>query len=215
MSKTYKPLLEKYLSKTRYYSYKGIHLEVPPQVFHPGYFHSTQLLLQSIRSKSFKQKRFLEPGAGSGLISIYAALQGAIVTATDINPIAISTLHKNKIRNGAKLDILLSNLFDAIPVQAFDIIAINPPYYKKDPVSHTDYAWYCGANGEYFENLFSKLSAYIHAESSIHMVLCDGCDIEMIQKISSHHGFKMNCIISRQTIIETNFIYKIEKRERA
>ena len=79
---TYKPFLEKYLSKTRMYKYEDIRLEIPPQVFHPGFFFSTRLLLNYLRNFPLVRKSFLEPGCGSGLISIYAAKQGANVTAT-------------------------------------------------------------------------------------------------------------------------------------
>jgi release factor glutamine methyltransferase len=41
-----------------------------------------------------KNKHVLELGAGSGLIAIKAAKEGALVTATDINPVAIEYLHK-------------------------------------------------------------------------------------------------------------------------
>ena len=52
--------------------------------------------------------------------------------------------------------IIHSDLFDNIPLEAFDIIAINPPYYKKDPHAPAEYAWFCGKKGEYFERLFTE-----------------------------------------------------------
>jgi len=211
VGKTYKPLLVKYLSKTRSYSYKGIHLEIPPEVFHPGYFFSTKLLLKCISGLPLQQKTFLEPGAGSGLISIFAAKQGALVTATDINPVAVEYLKESRVRNQVQVNVLLADLFDKVPRQAFDIIAINPPYYKKEPLTPADYAWYCGENGEYFEKLFRSLHDYIHADSIVYMVLCNGCDLGMICFKANRFHFKMECILSKQTILEKNFVYKIEK----
>ena len=76
-------------------------------------------------------KYTLELGAGSGLISMQAARNGAMVTATDINPVAIKYLHHNSVQNKIRLDILQSDLFAAIPERLYDIMAINPPYYKK------------------------------------------------------------------------------------
>src|SRR5689334_9483774 len=110
MATTYKPLLVKYLSKTRTYSYKGITLEIPPQVFHPGFFFSTKLLLRYIEKDRFQQRSFLELGAGSGLLSIYAATRGAVVTATDINPVAIECIRKNAIANRTKIELIHSDL---------------------------------------------------------------------------------------------------------
>lgn len=211
VDRTYKPLLVKYLSTTRQYRHGDICLEIPPEVFHPAFFFSTQLLLQYIKNISLQGKRFLELGAGSGLISIYAAKHGAIVTATDINPIAIECLQKNSRQNQQSLTIIESDLFANIPSQSFDIIAINPPYYKKKPQSLKDYAWYCGENGEYFENLFARVADYLHDNTGCYMVLFDGCDMEMIKNKAAHYGYDLQCVRSSKNILEENFIFFISK----
>ncbi|HEX7903066.1 MAG TPA: methyltransferase [Chitinophagaceae bacterium] len=208
---TYKPLLVKYLSKTRQYRYGDIRLEIPPQVFHPGFFFSTQLLLQYITGLSLAGKRFLELGAGSGLISIHAAKNGATVTASDINTEAITQLKKNSIANNTALVIFHADLFTGIPEQVFDIIAINPPYYKKQPHTPIDHAWYCGENGEYFTGLFEQLPNYINDKSEVIMVCCDGCDMAMIRKIAADNGFELRTMLAKQNLLEKNFIFKIER----
>lgn len=210
VANTYKPWLVKYLSKTRVYGHDDIRLEIPTQVFHPGFFSSTQFLLQYISGLPLKDKNFLELGAGSGLIAIKAAKQGARVTATDINPVAIDYLYSNSAQNNLSLEIIQSNLFTDIPGRTFDIIAINPPYYKKQPVTLQDFAWYCGENGEYFSGLFSQLPGYIHDKTEIIMVLCDGCDISMIEKLAGKNGFQLQLQLTKQNMLEKNFIYKIE-----
>ncbi|HKB45316.1 MAG TPA: HemK2/MTQ2 family protein methyltransferase, partial [Chitinophagaceae bacterium] len=209
---TYKPLLVKYLSKTRIYKYENIKLEIPPQIFHPGFFFSTRLLLNYIKQLPLKDKSFLEPGCGSGLISIYAAKKGALVTSTDINPVAIEFLKKNSQQNNAELTIIQSDLFQNIPVQQFDIIAINPPYYKKQPKSTQEYAWYCGENGEYFSGLFKNLNNYIHKQSQMLMVAFEGCDMKMIEDLAGQNGFQLNCIYTEQNLLERNFIFKIVQK---
>jgi release factor glutamine methyltransferase len=111
VARTYKPLLEKYLSKTRTYQYEDIRLEVAPEVFHPGFFFSTHVLLKYLKKLPLENKLFLELGCGSGLIAIYAAKKGAVVTATDINKIALQFLAKNCRFNNTALRIIESNLF--------------------------------------------------------------------------------------------------------
>ena len=207
---TWQPLLRKYLSKKRRYRYKNIRIQVPSSVFHPGFFFSTHLLLDQIKEQPLKNKKLLEPGAASGLISIYAAQKGAMVTATDINPVAVECLRENSRENNVHIDILRSDLFDEIPPRLFDIIVINPPYYKKDPQSYSDYAWNCGSNGEYFKKLFSQLGGYIHSETKILMVLCDGCDIDMIKEMAFENGYRMDLVFSKKNMIEKNFIYSIQ-----
>ena len=133
---TYKPILARYLAKKRVYRYKDIVLEIPPGIFHPGFFFSTQLLLQCIASFTLQGIKILELGAGSGLISIFAAKKGAKVTATDINPVAVEFLKKNCEKNRVEFEIIQSDLFSDIPGQQFHIIAINPPFYKKKTGNH-------------------------------------------------------------------------------
>jgi hypothetical protein len=43
------------------------------------------------------------------------------------------------------------------------------------------------------------------------MVLFDGCDMEMINSFAAANNFILNCVQSKQNILEKNFIYKIEK----
>ncbi len=205
-------MLVKYLSKTRVYKYKDICIHIAPQVFHPGFFFSTQLLLQYISNLSLNEKSFLELGCGSGLISIVSAKKGAKVTATDINPVAIDFLTKNAGKNGVNMRIIQSDLFQNIPPQQFDIIAINPPYYKKKPLTNADFAWFCGENGEYFSALFNTLADHIHKDTEILMVLFDGCDMQMITWFASTNGFVLNCVHSKQNVLEKNHIFKIVKR---
>ncbi len=187
-------------------------MEIPSQVFHPGFFFSTQLLLKQVMKNTLSGKKLLELGAGSGLISIAAAKKGAIATATDINPVAIDFLYKNSRRNNTTIEIIKSDLFAAIPDNSFDIIAINPPYYKKNPVTITDHAWYCGEKGEFFSNLFSQLKKFIHKDTLVMIVLCDGCDLQMIENMAEMNGFILKHQLTAKNLLEKNFIYTLETK---
>jgi len=211
VTRTCRPLLVRYLSKTRRYRYKNIRLDISPDVFHPGFFFSTQLLLQYINGQPLKGKDFLELGCGSGLISIAAAKKGAKVMASDINPTAIDFLQRNAAMNNVDLNILQSDLFQSIPRQSFDLVAINPPYYKKTPRTPRDHAWYCGENGEYFDGLFAQLGDYMHTDTRVLMVLFDGCDMEMILKKAVQNGFRLNPLSKKKNLLEENYIFGIEK----
>jgi release factor glutamine methyltransferase len=203
-------LLKMYLAKERTYSHNDLSLRIHPEVFHPGFFFSTKLLLAQLETMPLEGKQLLELGAGSGLIAMSAVKKKAIVTASDINPVAIEYLHLNSHANNTPLKIFQADVFGYIPPATFDIIAINPPYYKKKPASYADYAWYCGENGEYFKKFFGNLAGYIHPISVVLMVLCDGCDIDMITAIAKENHFTITKVLTKQNIVETNYIYTIK-----
>jgi release factor glutamine methyltransferase len=205
----YKPLLVRYLSKERQYTHSSVRLKISPEVFHPGFFFSTKLLLKHVLCLTLAGKKFLELGAGSGLISIKAAKAGAYVTATDINPAATRFLGENARKNQVDLTIIESNLFENIPPQVFDTIAINPPYYLKTPATMKEYAWYCGENGEYFKALFAGLGNYTDRNSVIFMILCEGANRELIGAIADAHGFVLTCISVSRNLIERNYVYRV------
>lgn len=205
----YRPLLIKYLSKERRYRYADTKLVVPPGVFHPGFFFSTRLLLKYLQQIPLQGKSLLEPGAGSGLISIAAAKAGARVTATDINPVAVQYLISNAEANHVPLTVIESDLFTAIPQQVFDIIVINPPYYFKQPASHKERAWFCGENGEYFRQLFAQTGNYADENTVILMILCEGSERERIRQIAAGAGWELDCVHVSRNLIEKNYIYRV------
>jgi release factor glutamine methyltransferase len=212
-SKTVQPAVKKYLGKTRDYHFNNITLIIPPGVFHPAFFFSTKILLNYVLKLELNNKRFLELGAGSGLISFVAAGKNALVMATDVNPLAVKYLKINSEKNHLPVQIILSDLFDKISPQQFDIIVINPPYYKKDPKTDADYAWYCGANAEYFYKLFASLQKYMHNKTITLMVLSEDCDITMIKAIATKYYFIFEQVFTKKIFWERNFIFKIILQE--
>ncbi len=213
VARTYRPLLVKWLSKTRVHRQEGLRLEIPPEVFHPGFFFSTQLLLGQLKTLRLENRSFLELGAGSGLLSLFAEAKHARVTATDINPVAVEWLHRNARNNKAMIRIIESDLFDAIPPEKFDLVVINPPYYKKKPQDPAEYAWYCGEKGEYFFKLFRQLPEFVHKESLVLMVLCEGCDLAMIHSAARENGWDRELLRERTNLIEKNFIYRFRHKQ--
>jgi release factor glutamine methyltransferase len=198
-----------YLRKDRYYSREGTKILVKKGVFHPGFFFSTKLLLSTLASFNIKNTRFLELGAGSGLISFIVAKRGAIVTSTDISSIAIKGLIQNNLKLKANLTIIESDLFDKIPNQVFDFIIINPPYYPKNPKNEQEKAWFCGENFEYFEKLFQQLGQYTNNKTNVFISLSEECNFNKIASIASQNNFLLKEHLKKMTLWELNYIYKV------
>ncbi len=186
-------------------------MEIMPGVFHPGLFFSTQLLLNYVRQFVLEDQEFLELGAGSGLIAIWAAKHGARVTATDISPTAVLALVRNAAANHVTLEIVLSDLFAGITTGHFDFILINPPYYPKDPETESDLAWYCGSRFEYFERLFLQLPAFMSAHTRVFMILSEDCALDQIRAITDKNGLAFTMIKQTRICWEMNYIFQINR----
>ena len=209
------PLLARYYryqtSKKRVYKYRGIKVVVPPGVFHPKFTFSTKVFVKHIQLLDLKDKKVLELGCGSGLISMHAAAKGALVTATDINPQALEGVRESAALNGLDVATVHSDLFEKVKPNDFDYILINPPYYPKAPANMSENAWYCGQDFEYFTQLFSQLG---RETATTLMILSDDCDIEKIRSIATQKGFELHMVAQKQVMTERNWIFELKNAGR-
>jgi release factor glutamine methyltransferase len=209
LSPVLQPLMRWYLSKTRTYSYKGIQVKIYPGVFHPGLFFSTKILFDYLESIDVQSKKVLELGAGSGLISIFCAKRGALVTSTDINPVAIDCLKENVVLNDVQIKIVHSDLFDNLSPTDFDLILINPPYYPKAIESPEDLAFFCGPDFDYFKKLFKQLQRNITQDMLILLILSEDCKRQHISDLASQCSIRMEVVHDRKIMGERNYIYTL------
>lgn len=205
------PIIRNRIHRADIYEYKGIVLHIPAGVFHPKYFFSTKYLLKTVLALPIKNKTLLELGAGSGLISLTAAKEGAIVTASDISKTVITTLEQNAHSCNINIEIIHSDLFTAIPDKQFNFIIINPPYYPKEPRNELEMAWYCGKDFEYYHKLFAQLPSRIYGGTLVLMILADGCDITTIKEIALSRQLQMNIYTQQKIWWEQQYIFKITK----
>src|SRR5689334_907192 len=204
----YKPLVLWYLRKERTFNYEGLKVNIKPGIFHPGLFYSTKILLRFLKTQPIKNKSFLEPGCGSGLISVWAAKQGAVVTAFDINPMAVENTIENSVLNNQHIRVVQSSLFTNIDPTIFDYIIINPPFYPNDPTTPQDFAWYCGADHEYFRELFRDLPSYCDSNSMVIIVLSEDCNRQAITEIAQRYGHSLQLIDVSKSLLETGYLYR-------
>jgi len=204
------PLTRFYLRKERSYTYRGTTVRVNRGVFHPGLFYSTRFLLDYLSEQELDGKTILELGCGTGLISIVAAKMNAKVTASDVSVNAINNIMRNCLLNTVHVEIIHSDLFDKIPVQPFQWIVINPPYYVGEPKDESQFAWYCGEDFNYFRKLFPSLKNYCKSDSVVVMVLTKGSDVQAIQRIGLSHGVEF--VLLRENAVlfdEKDFLFQL------
>ena len=73
--------------------------------------------------------RLLDVGAGSGALAVTLQLEtSAEAWATDISPAAATVAARNARCLGARVDVVVCDLMEAIAAGAMDLIVSNPPY---------------------------------------------------------------------------------------
>ena len=200
-----------YLSKDRWYTYDGLRIKVNRSVFHPGLLHSSKILTQFALRQSINSAKVLELGAGSGLLALACSRLGANVTATDINPSAITSMEESQKINQLPLKIIQSDLFDKLQGERFDFIFNNPPFYAAEPKNERERAFYCGVNHNYFQKLFTQLPNHVHPASKVFIILTDDCDIEAISNIGDGWQFKMELVEEHRRLAERLFIFQLQQ----
>lgn len=213
------PLIAAYLKKDRRYTYKGFRLIVFHGIFHPAFFFSSKYFFSFIDRLRVRDKRCLEVGCGSGLLSLLMLRKGGWVTTLDIQERAVSNAVLNYQNNRSQfrhtLTALQSDLFAQLPPQAFDLIVVNPPYYFVDAQKESEQAWFCGKNGEYFQRFFAGLGLYCEENTDVYMILAENCEISRINRIASEHGFGLVAIHEKKMYWEKNFIFRVSRTNAA
>lgn len=108
--------------------FEGIALLVRKGVFDPSRARSTPRLARALELfPPSINDRVLEIGTGSGALSIFIhRLTGAVTTATDISPIAVSCANENFRRHGIPAHAIVSDLFGSL-MGTYNYVVFNPP----------------------------------------------------------------------------------------
>ena len=93
-------------------------------VFGDGTHESTTGMLDMMAGIDLAGKSVLDIGTGTGILSVYAALCGAKVTAVDMSPAAMEFARKNFDANGVTVDLIFNDLTRDIE-KKFDLIVAN------------------------------------------------------------------------------------------
>lgn len=104
-----------------------------PGVFSPRYFSDVEWFAKKI-PKIVDDRSFLEIGTGTGVISLFVAINGSKnIIATDINRSAVKNARKTFRAHGLSIPVRAGNVF--APIRAggkFDVIFWNHPFHFSD-----------------------------------------------------------------------------------
>jgi release factor glutamine methyltransferase len=115
---------------TGWREFYGLKLRVTPDVLIPRAETEQLVDLALERLPAGSPARVLELGTGSGAISVaLASLRPEWrITATDVSEEALDVARRNSREHAVEIDFALSDCFESIGLDLFDLIVSNPPY---------------------------------------------------------------------------------------
>ena len=172
-----------------------IFLSVLPNVYDPVAFTDTLWFAKQIQ-KIVGKKSLLEIGTGSGAIAVSAALNGAKVVATDINPDAVKNARLNTKKTKTKVDVRQGNLYEPIGKnEKFDFIFWAHPFNNwGTPVSNMllrsglDYK-YKGLRG-----YIAGAKKHLNSGGKLLLGTGDSADLKTIAEEAKKNGYSLKLL---------------------
>lgn len=126
---------------------EGLPLVVLPEVFNPGVFESSDVLVRALRAftarRGATRGRLLDMGTGTGIGAVAAARLGYDVAAVDVSADAVRCARINALQHDveSRVRVLHGDLFGPVAGERFDVVLFNPPFFAGSPRSALDAAW--------------------------------------------------------------------------
>lgn len=191
-----------------------INIEICDDVYEPH--DDTELLISVIleNETDISNKRVLEIGAGTGLISILLAKKGADVTAIDLNKKAVECAKINMKINNVNIKVLEGDLFKPVRGNKYDLIIFNPPYLPEDYLDEYLTPGYRQAviGGEKGNEVIIKflraLPNYLKENGKAYFIASSLSNIEEIVKVATDNGLHLELMKDAKYFFETIYVYR-------
>jgi len=198
---------------TRIIKVAGFRLQVPPTVFHPRFFLSSEYFTEFLDRLDLTGKSVADVGTGSGILALAAARAGAEdVLALDINPNAARSAQENAQANGVgnRVSAVCMNLLAALsPRPLFDVILSSPPKHAGEPRDLADRGWHAGPQYRDVAALFEQAKARLKPDGRMYVMLSSDSDLELLGRLMDKAGFRARPVYERSFYFESMILYEL------
>jgi methylase of polypeptide subunit release factors len=195
----------------------GFRLTVPPTVFHPRVFITSEFFADFLARLDLAGKHVAEVGTGSGILALSAARAGAAhVLAIDINPNAALAAAANARANGlgGRVTGVCSNLLTAIaPRPQFDVILSSPPSFPGEPRDLADRAWHAGPGYRDIAALFDQARERLKPGGCLYVLLSSDSDLNVLGALIARACFRARLVAERSILFESFPLYELRAND--
>jgi methylase of polypeptide subunit release factors len=192
----------------------GLHLRVLPGVFDPAPHFTSGALAEKLKQPGVMRPgaRVLDIGTGSGILAVAAVLAGAgDVLAVDVNPVAVECARLNARRYGVlgQIDVKQGDLFEAAAGDTFDLVLVNPPYFRGEAHTAAQQAYMAGPAFEWIRRFARGLPAILSHGAAALMVVGDAAETRSILAILRAEGLLVRSAGHREYVAETVHFFEL------
>jgi len=188
-------------------------LTVPPTVFHPKWFLSSEILAKEVGRRDLRGLRVCDVGTGSGILALAAARAGAaFVVALDVNPNAAHAAAHNARANGYgdRVSAVCGDLLAAVSTEArFDLVLANPPFFAGEPRDLADRAWHAGPGYRDIVALFPQIRERLAPKGCALVVLSSDADLAILHELVDTAGLARRVLVDRKLVFESMLVYEL------
>jgi len=210
------PILQYRRKKNADTEVDGLTLRTKLEVFHPNYFFSSKILGRYLAPRVAANQKVLDMGTGAGLIGIIAAKRGAQVLAVDINPTAVALTTENARRHAlnGRWRCLESDLFTRLdPMEKFDWIVFNPPYFAGSAQRPEEAAWYAGENYETIDRFLEQAKNFLTAIGKVVLILSSDMPLALLQDKFQRFDYRLAAHESKSHLFEIFHLVQLQAGE--
>lgn len=155
-----------------------------PGVFRPR--SDSALLADTLSGLASSRLKVLDVCTGSGIVAVAGARAGARTSAVDISWRAVQATRINAALNSVRINVLRSDLFEAVDGERFDIITSNPPYLPgsraPDGVKGRERAWEGGERGrEVIDRLVDQAPRHLRPGGRLLIIHSSICGLDLTE----------------------------------
>jgi len=195
----------------------GRDFAVWPGVLNPVTFRAGKYLAEFVArtprlavERGGTQATALDLGTGCGILAVFAALRGYTVTATDVEPGAVTCARANAILNRVddRLSVLEGDLFAPVEGRIFDVVLFNLPFFRGTARTPLERAW---AGTDVIERCAAGLPSVLKSEGSAYFVLSSHGDPGGLLRALSRADLAVERLTWRHFGVETLAIYSARR----
>lgn len=194
---------------------EGVPLVVLPEVFNPAIFRTSALLARAVSALPRAEDAYaLDLGTGSGAIAVFAARRGYRVVGVDINPEAVRCARINALLNRLedRIQIREGDLFAPVAGERFELVLLNPPFFRGEPKDRLDIAW---RSTDVIERFAAGLPIALKPGGRALVVLSTDGDSDSLLDALTVGGFAAHPLQQRDYGNEIITVYSVQHREDA